>query len=149
MTGYVCYAIKLLCLTLCTKIQLRTVRTVLTMKITVNLPPPISVNQIWRQKRGGAYISKPYQNWIQQAGLEWLIQKKGQPRKIEGNFKAVLILAKRKSGKGDLDNFIKCVLDFAVNHQLVSDDRLCRALYVRWGTEQEAPMGCRLTLKSA
>ena len=142
MTGYACYARNLLRLTLCTKIQLRT-------KITLNLPPPISVNQIWRQKRGGAYISKPYQNWIQQAGLEWLTQKKGQPRKIEGNFKAVLILAKRKSGKGDLDNFIKCVLDFAVNHQLVSDDCYCQALYVRWGTEQEAPMGCRLTLKSA
>jgi Holliday junction resolvase RusA-like endonuclease len=142
MTGYACYARNLLRLTLCTKIQLRT-------KITLNLPPPISVNQIWRQKRGGTYISKPYQDWIRQAGLEWLTQKKGQPRKIEGNFKAVLILAERKSGKGDLDNFVKCVLDFAVKHQLVSDDRLCRALYVRWGTDQEAPMGCRLTLKSA
>jgi Holliday junction resolvase RusA-like endonuclease len=142
MTGYACYARNLLRLTLCTKIQLRT-------KITLNLPPPISVNQIWRQKRGGTYISKPYQDWIRQAGLEWLTQKKGQPRKIEGNFKAVLILAERKSGKGDLDNFVKCVLDFAVKHQLVSDDRLCRALYVRWGTEAEAPMGCRLTLKSA
>jgi Holliday junction resolvase RusA-like endonuclease len=118
------------------------------MRIICHLPPPISVNSIWRSKRGGAYISKPYQEWIRQAGLEWLTQKKEQPRQIDGNFKAVLILADRKSGKGDLDNFIKCVLDFAVNHQLVRDDRFCKALYVRWGTKEEAPRGCVLILKA-
>lgn len=119
-------------------------------RIVCHLPFPVSLNSIWRHKASHSYRSTPYQNWQRLAGGEWLTQKNNQPRAISGPFRAILIVARReRSGRIDIDNLMKGVLDFAVSHCIIEDDYLCQAIYARWGTKAEAPKGCKLILRSA
>lgn len=121
---------------------------IIPVRIVIHLPFPVSVNAVWRGKAKGAYRSKAYRAWIQQAGLGWLPQKKNQPRGISGAFGAILILAKPDKRLRDCDNYLKVCLDFCQQHGLVTNDHLCEKLYVRWGTKSEAPLGAKLTLRS-
>jgi Holliday junction resolvase RusA-like endonuclease len=115
-------------------------------RIVVDLPYPLSINQIWRSSRGRVYRSAEYTAWIKQAGLEWLFQRKSQPRTISGPFSAYLVLV-RQTKKSDLDNLSKCILDFCQAQGLITNDNLCEKLYLRWGSAKEAPLGARLILK--
>jgi Holliday junction resolvase RusA-like endonuclease len=120
--------------------------------IICHLPFPISVNGIWRSRYAGRkaaiYKSEPYQRWIHQAGLEWTTQKQKQPKGIIGPFEAEIILLDSTKRRGDLDNYCKSVLDFAQLHRLIQNDKHCRSLFMKWGNADDAPMGCRLTLKT-
>lgn len=119
-------------------------------RIVVHLPYPVSTNAIWRSNRGRVHRSKAYTAWLQQAGLQWLSQKKNQPKGISGRFKAYIVFAEPKNKRRrDVDNLHKAILDFCKSHGLVKDDSLCRALYLRWGTSKEAPLGAFLVLKDA
>ena len=93
------------------------------------------------------YSSVAYERWKLVAGQEWLTQRINQPRGISGPFKAILILVDPDGHRRDLDNYIKSVLDFAQSMNLIENDSNCQAIYARWGTKEEAPKGCRLTLK--
>lgn len=118
-------------------------------RITAHLPMPISINALWRSNRGKVHRSKAYMAWLQQAGQEWLLQKKNQPQTISGRFSAQIILARpNDKRRRDLDNFsTKAILDLCKVHGLIDDDYLCEKLYIRWGTSKEAPSGARLILK--
>ena len=106
---------------------------------------PPSTNQIWRADRGRVHRSKVYLDWLKDAGMQWLMQRREQPRHISGNFKAILVLDKTQRGTKDADNRIKATLDFCKEHQIIEDDKLLDALLVKWGT---APMGAHVVLKS-
>lgn len=116
-------------------------------RITLHLPLPPSTNRLWRSNRGRVHRSKVYLDWLQQAGLEWLTQKPKQPKSIPYQFSAQIILVKPDKRRRDLDNSIKCLLDFCKLHSVIVDDSLCEKLYIRWGISSEAPSGCRLILK--
>lgn len=111
--------------------------------IVLDLPPPISVNRIWRKSKCGVIKSMAYLRWIKRADamLIELGQLKGV-RPIPGKFTA-LILVKRSNL--DLDNNSKSVLDFLQSRNFIVNDRLCEELTLRWG---DAPTGCRVTVKA-
>lgn len=115
--------------------------------IEVHLPRPPSVNRIWRSNKSGngrVSISPEYKAWKAHADI--LAISMGAFRgvkKIQGAFEAHIILQR---GRGDLDNRIKGVLDWAQSRELVRNDSDCIKLTVEYG---DAPHGCRLILRGA
>lgn len=115
--------------------------------IVLDLPPPISVNRLWRSQKAsagpvGVRKSGPYKDWIKRADdmLLELGQLKGV-RPIAGKFTALIIV---KRSALDLDNNAKCVLDFLQSRNFILDDHFCEEITLRWG---EAPAGCRVTVR--
>ena len=110
--------------------------------IVLDLPPPISVNRIWRKTKTGVIKSDAYQKWIRRADAMLLEtgQLKGL-KTIVGPFTAMIIV---KRSNLDLDNNSKCLLDFVQSRNFIIDDKFCEELTLRWGN---APSGCRLTLR--
>ena len=120
------------------------------IEITVDLPFPPSVNQIWRVGRGRisgkrtVYRSPEYLDWVREADMSVMAQRQYPKRKITGPFEAHVILS-RRHGRGDLDNRAsKAVLDWAQSRDLIRNDSDCRRLIAEWG---DAEHGCRLTLR--
>jgi crossover junction endodeoxyribonuclease RusA len=112
--------------------------------ITLDLPPPISVNRIWRKTKSGVIKSKDYEHWIKRADamLVELGQLKGV-KPVPGKFVAQITVRRMKL---DLDNSAKVVLDFLQSRMFITNDSLCEELTLRWG---EAPTGCRVIVRSA
>lgn len=113
--------------------------------IEVHLPYPPSVNRIWRANKAGkkrVSISPEYDTWRVHADrLAIALGSCKGVKKIFGPFEAHIILRRRR---GDLDNRVKGLLDWAQSRELIQDDANCERLVVEWG---EAPHGCRLILK--
>jgi Holliday junction resolvase RusA-like endonuclease len=112
------------------------------IEITVDLPLPPSVNQIWRSARGKVHRSKLYLDWTTAADMTVMANRQYPKRKIVAEFCAHVVFD--HSGRGDLDNRIKAVLDWAQSRDLIRNDSDCRRLTAEWG---EAPAGCRLMLR--
>lgn len=112
------------------------------LDIVLDLPPPISVNRIWRKTKAGVIKSKDYERWIKRADgmLLELGQLKGV-RPILGKFTALIVV---KRSNLDLDNNSKCLLDFLQSRNFIVNDRLCEELTLRWG---DAPTGARVTVR--
>lgn len=112
--------------------------------IEIHLPFPPSVNRIWRANKAGrkrVSISPEYEAWKRHADrLSIALGSHRGLRIIKGPFEARIIL---KRQRGDLDNRVKGVLDWAQSRELIADDKHCERLIVEWG---EAPHGCRLIL---
>lgn len=112
--------------------------------ITVHLPMPPSVNRIWRSNKAGkgrVSISPEYDRWKKRADMLAISMAALRGvRKIKGAFEARITIAR---GRGDLDNRIKGVLDWAQSRELVADDKHCERLVVEYG---DAPHGCVLVL---
>lgn len=111
--------------------------------IVLDLPPPISVNRIWRKTKAGVIKSAAYESWIRRADtmLLELRQIKGV-KPIVGKFDALIVV---KRSNLDLDNNSKCVLDFLQNRNFIVNDKFCEELILRWG---DAPTGCRVTVRA-
>lgn len=110
--------------------------------IVLDLPPPVSVNRIWRRSKTGVIKSVAYQRWIKDADamLLELGQLKGV-KPIAGKFSALIVV--RRSNL-DLDNNAKCLLDFLQSRNFIINDNLCEELTLRWG---DAPTGARVTVR--
>lgn len=111
--------------------------------IVLDLPPPISVNRIWRKTKAGVCKSKAYESWIKTADA--MLLELGQLRGVKpiaGRFAATIIV---KRSRLDLDNNSKCVLDFLQSRNFIVNDKLCEELTLRWG---DAPTGARVTVRA-
>jgi Holliday junction resolvase RusA-like endonuclease len=111
--------------------------------IVIDLPPPVSVNRIWRKTKSGMIKSTAYDRWIKRADA--LLLEMGQlkgVRTIEGKFTALIVV--RRSNL-DLDNNAKCVLDFLQSRRFISNDKHCEEVTLRWG---DAPAGARVTVRA-
>jgi Holliday junction resolvase RusA-like endonuclease len=113
--------------------------------IDIHLPTPPSTNRIWEATKAGPKKyskSEDYIAWIRHADdtARSMAAFRGL-KTIMGKFEARVILQRRK---GDLDNRIKGLLDWAQSRNLIADDKYCERLVAEWG---EAPLGCRLILK--
>lgn len=113
--------------------------------VVIDLPPPVSVNRIWRANRAGKKrisISPEYDKWKRDADrLTMAMGVFRGIRRINGNFEALIIVRRRA---GDLDNFSKGILDFLQSRGVIEDDKYCQRLILEWG---EAPTGARVTVR--
>jgi Holliday junction resolvase RusA-like endonuclease len=107
--------------------------------IGIDLPSPPSVNKITGRK---VYRSKTYLDWMAAADTMVMANRQYPKRKIVTEFCAHLVLD--HSVRGDIDNHVKVVLDWAQSRDVIKNDRDCQRLVVERG---EAPAGCRLTLR--
>jgi Holliday junction resolvase RusA-like endonuclease len=113
------------------------------IEIVVDLPFPPSVNQIWRYGRK-VHRSKKYLDWLAAADMAVRANRQFPKRKITGLFEAHIILGENH-GRGDLDNRIKALLDYAQSRDLIRNDSDCRRLVAEWWLAHDH--GCRLTLR--
>ncbi len=114
------------------------------LMIDIFLPWPPSVNIIWRRGRGRTYRNPKYMAWITEAG--WVVKSmRPKPEMIVGPFSATITLIP-PNRRGDMDNRIKVLLDFAQHMRLVENDKLCRDIRVQYGIKNQA-VGARLVLK--
>ncbi len=123
------------------------------MQITLDMPIPPSTNRLWRsgRKNGKTFVyqSSTYKLWITQADVLFLQQKKGPIKMLRGPFKMTLhLLRPSNNTRMDIDNRIKAALDYAVRLGLIEDDSYLQYGEFGWGTRDQAPHGCRLTLTS-
>lgn len=112
-------------------------------QVVLDLPPPVSVNRIWRKTKAGVIKSKNYERWIKRADamLLELAQLRGA-KTIAVKFTAMIVV---KRSNLDLDNNAKCVLDYLQSRRFILNDNLCEELTLCWG---DAPTGCRVTVKA-
>jgi Holliday junction resolvase RusA-like endonuclease len=111
--------------------------------IVLDLPPPISVNRIWRKAKVGVIKSDAYKTWTKRA--DDMLVSLGQLRGVKpivGKFTALIVV---KRSRLDLDNNSKAVLDFLQSRCFIVDDKFCEELTLRWG---DAPTGCRVTVRA-
>jgi Holliday junction resolvase RusA-like endonuclease len=122
------------------------------LECVLDLPFPPSTNRVWRSraKRNGVavYRSNEYREWLRIAGVAAVASGSWRKRVPMPDRFSATILLDRSRRRGDADNRIKAVLDWAQRVELVRDDRLCEEVTARWVISSEAPAGCRLILRS-
>lgn len=97
--------------------------------LTLTMPiPPSSNNMFINVPNRGRVKSKAYKAWIEDAG--WTILQQGI-RRIAGPV-TVHIRCKRLSGRADIDNRVKPVLDLLVLHRAIDDDRNVARVSAEW-----------------
>lgn len=130
------------------------------MEIILDIPAPPSTNRIWRHKRNGlgklsVYNSKEYEAWKKEAGRTILANRQyPKENKIIGPFEISVQLA--RSSHGDLDNFLKALLDFLQPSRksgdnrigIIADDKDCQKVWMEWVPTASAPLGCHVVLRS-
>jgi Holliday junction resolvase RusA-like endonuclease len=96
------------------------------MTITLSLPLPPSVNNLFVNRRDGKgrYTSPRYKAWQTEAGWEINRQK---PGRVWGDYELHIVLPKMR---GDADNRLKPLLDLLVKHEVTDDDAKCRLITV-------------------
>jgi len=117
----------------------------------VDLPMPPSTNRLWshgENGRGGkVFLGPAYRKWKAQADLLAIANRVYRGIEvITGPFEAHIALNKTV-GKGDLDNRVKALLDWAQSREMIRNDKFCMRLIVEWVEPANAPDGCRLTLR--
>lgn len=99
-----------------------------TMSFTlVGLPIPVSVNKVWKRKRGGGFFLNPEAKAFKDlVWAKWTAL--GKPR-IIGEWTAEIILPAKC--KMDEDNALKLPLDALKECGATQDDRFCRSPFAR------------------
>jgi hypothetical protein len=95
--------------------------------------------------KGRVIRSQQYRDWLNSADVYALTQRVGRLGKL-GAFQAELWLAE-DGAKGDADNYVKVVLDWAQRVNLLKNDKMSTKVSVRWVPRSEAPDGCLLILE--
>ncbi len=117
------------------------------VEVTIDLPPPVSTNRIWRSGRRRVYRSAAYKQWLIAADQQVLVNKVLRGfRTIDGPFEAHIRLNSDLC-RSDADNCSKVVLDYAQSRSLISNDKFARRVLIEWVLASAAPCGCRLTLR--
>jgi crossover junction endodeoxyribonuclease RusA len=100
--------------------------------VTLDLPTPISTNDIWKPVNRGKYaslvLSKAYLAWQAEAGFKLNTQRPGI---VEGPY-AVTIKVSHK-WRGDLDNASKATSDLLQAHGVIENDKLAQRVLIERG----------------
>jgi Holliday junction resolvase RusA-like endonuclease len=117
--------------------------------IAVDLPVPPSTNKLWRQGGGDTYgrvhLSKAYKTWKHTADMQVMADGGLRGFKtIKGEFEVRIVLDRDQNARGDLDNRIKALLDWAQSREIIANDKHCQRIIAEYG---EAHQGCRLIVK--
>lgn len=106
--------------------------------ITVALPFPPGVNNLYANAGRRRVISRPYEVWRRAAGFELIAQR---PDKLTGPFCVTLRFDRPDKRRRDLDGLAKAVLDLLVTHQIVGDDSQAESLCMLWSEVPPAKPG--------
>lgn len=117
------------------------------IEIILDLPIPISTNRIWRACRGRVFKSREYVAWLKECDATVMSNRQFPRETITGPFEICIYLA-RNGANGDGDNRIKACLDFLQSREIIANDRDCLKGRWEWVPTSEAPLGCRVHLKS-
>ena len=93
--------------------------------VILTLPPPPPLNGLYPTAGRRRVKSKRYKSWERTAGWELKRQRCGC---IGGPWEADIALPSGLTG--DIDGYIKPVLDLLVEHRVVDDDQFCRRLSI-------------------
>jgi len=111
------------------------------MTTIIHLPFPVSVNGMFKNRKGGRAKSDKYKAWIKHAGQELMLQK---PLPVRGFYRLYVTLIENDNRRRDPDNFVKAVSDLLVSHRVIEDDCLCTCLTVeRYKSEKQ---GCLVSI---
>lgn len=115
------------------------------IEITLDMPFPTSTNRLHGHRRGHVYRTKDYEAWLKNCDA-WCLLKHQYPRqRIAGPFEIEILLDDRRRGDGD--NRIKAVLDWLQSREIIADDKNCRHGSWEWVSHEQAPCGCRVTVR--
>jgi Holliday junction resolvase RusA-like endonuclease len=89
------------------------------MKIEIK---PISINTCWQGRR---FMTPAYKQWI--TDMLFLLPKW---KTITGNTRIIITLNLKSTVRGDIDNFLKPIIDCLVKKGLIEDDRYIQRLNV-------------------
>lgn len=120
--------------------------------ISLDLPLPPSVNNLFSTSGRRRVKSREYQSWLRAAGLEIVAQKQ-RPNAIKGR---VAVDVQCVDGRTDLDNRMKTILDLLVLHCLIERDapEIVREVRVRMVEQlaivyRPSPGRCLVTVRAA
>lgn len=111
--------------------------------VTITLPFPVSLNNMFINVRKGRIRSQRYDSWIQEAGTEIMRQR---PSKCAGRVVLFFEFGEPDRRKRDVSNLIKPVEDLLVKHGIIEadDSSIVRGVHASWS---EAVEGCRITVE--
>jgi Holliday junction resolvase RusA-like endonuclease len=116
------------------------------MEITLDLPFPPSTNRLYGKGANAVYRTPIYEQWIKLCDA-WILFKRQYPKtRIDGPFAIEILLSDGQRGDGD--NRIKAVLDYLQSREIIKNDKDCRKGSWAWVPQNEAPVGCRVHLRS-
>lgn len=112
--------------------------------ITIDLPFPPSVNNLFANGSKGRFPTQQYRDWQQSAGWKILAER---PGRLPGPVK-IILQYEEKNGRRDLDNLAKATLDLLVKHNVIDGDHrtVVREINLSWSN---AVQGVRVTIEPA
>ena len=112
--------------------------------IVINLPFPVSTNNMFVNGSRGRFRSQKYDSWIQEAGTE--IMRQRPPRTIGPVNLIFEFQDGRDNRKRDVTNLIKAPEDLLVKHGIISadDGSIVRRVTAAWSVEVE---GVKITIE--
>lgn len=112
--------------------------------VTVDLPFPPSVNNLFANGSKGRFPTQQYRDWQTSAAWKLLADK---PPRVPGPIK-VSFEYEEKHGRRDLDNLLKAVLDLLVKHNIIDGDHrtVLRGITASWSNKVH---GVRVTIEPA
>lgn len=112
--------------------------------LTVFLPFPPSVNNLFKNVGRSRKPSADYLAWQEEAG--WALKGAGAHRsRVSGAVRIDLLLSPPDKRRRDLDNLAKAPLDLIVKHGLIEDDSKVTELRLRW--HPDAHHGCTIIIR--
>lgn len=103
-------------------------------RLTVLLPFPPSVNNLFVNGKKGRFPSARYTTWRRAAENQIKGQQESWTTKsISGPVEVVMTFGRPDRRRRDLDNLGKAPLDTLVNAGIIDDDSAIQSLTMRWG----------------
>lgn len=107
---------------------------------TYKLPPPLSLNQVYRVVNGRKIKSKKYREWQEEAARMLMLQRPepfdcSSPIYISYGIPMVHWRTGRRVGTNtDIDNRVKCLADAIVEAGIIPDDSMkyVRGFWAQW-----------------
>jgi len=108
--------------------------------VELELPLPISTNELWRPAGGKMIKTARYETWFRDAG-NMINQQRAM--KISGPYAMTLVINRRRTGI-DLDNAVKAASDALQENGVIENDRLAQRITLSWSDDVA---GMRVTVE--
>lgn len=97
------------------------------------LPMPPSVNNLYRNIRGGGRVStRAYREWRAEA---YHAIKFAKPPYYSGRVRLTMAFGRPDERRRDVSNFVKAIEDALVHMMVIEDDSLVQSISAEWTTE--------------